>query len=65
MGDFDLHTLTPEEMKGFLDFATRGILLAMSRGVYAVSDEWNRLLPDYEFTQVEDYVKKVWGGKSK
>ncbi|KAK7755000.1 hypothetical protein SLS62_003084 [Diatrype stigma] len=65
MGDFDLHTLTPEQMKDFLDFATRGILLAMSRGVYAVSDEWNRLLPDYQFTQVEDYVKKVWGGKSK
>jgi hypothetical protein len=29
-----------------------------------VSDEWNRLLPDYRFTDAEDFLSKHWAGKS-
>lgn len=28
-----------------------------------VSDEWNRIFPDYKFTTVEEYVSKYWAGK--
>jgi hypothetical protein len=40
-----------------------GILIGTAKGVYDVSDEWNQLLPDYQFVQVEDFMKKVWAGK--
>ncbi|KAI1210029.1 NAD(P)-binding protein [Annulohypoxylon truncatum] len=60
---FDLHTAAPEVVEAFLEYATRGILQAIHRGAYNVTDEWNKLLPDYKFTQVEDFVKKYWGGK--
>ena len=43
--------------------ALKSILIGMHRGAYDVTDEWNRLLPEYQFTRVEDFVKKVWGGK--
>ena len=28
---------------------------------WAVSDEWNKLLPDYKFTGIEEFLAKVWG----
>lgn len=61
--DIDLHNSPKERVNEFLAMAARGILLGMSRGAYTVTDEWNRLLPDYEFTQVEDFIKGVWGAK--
>ncbi|KAI1093639.1 NAD(P)-binding protein [Rostrohypoxylon terebratum] len=60
---FDLHTAAPEVIEEFMEYATRSILQGVHRGAYDVSDEWNKLLPDYKFTQVEDFVKKYWGGK--
>lgn len=61
--DFDLHTASPEVVEAFLNMALKGILLGISRGAYDITDEWNKILPDYKFTQVEDFLKKVWGGK--
>ncbi|XXG99747.1 hypothetical protein Hte_006088 [Hypoxylon texense] len=61
--NFDLHASPPEEVQAFLDMALKGILLGISRGAYDVTDEWNKILPDYEFTSVEGFLKKVWGGK--
>jgi hypothetical protein len=29
-----------------------------------VSDEWNRLLPDYRFTGAEEFLEKAWVGKA-
>ncbi|KAI0894874.1 NAD(P)-binding protein [Annulohypoxylon nitens] len=60
---FDLHTASPEVIAGFMEYATRSILQGIHRGAYDVSNEWNKLLPDYKFTQVEDFVKKHWGGE--
>ncbi|RYP41826.1 hypothetical protein DL768_010436 [Monosporascus sp. mg162] len=59
----DLHKAPREEVETWLESALRRILLAISRGAYAVTDEWNRILPDYEFTQVGDLLKEVWGEK--
>ena len=40
-----------------------GVLLSSAKGCWDVSDEWNQLMPDYEFTEIEDFLGKVWEGK--
>jgi hypothetical protein len=40
-----------------------GILLAVKAGAFDGSDEWNQLLPDYEFESAEKFLGKVWEGK--
>ncbi|KAK4172669.1 hypothetical protein QBC36DRAFT_349385 [Triangularia setosa] len=56
----DHPSLLPAEVetmaKGFLS----GMLLGISAGVLRVSDEWNRLLPDYEFTGAERFLTEAW-----
>jgi hypothetical protein len=37
-----------------------GTLLSGAKAAWAVSDEWNRILPGYKFTQIEDFLAKVW-----
>jgi hypothetical protein len=41
-----------------------GILLSGVKGAWNVSDEFNQILPDYEFTKIEEFLAKVWEGKS-
>jgi hypothetical protein len=38
-------------------------LLSSAKGAWDVSDDFNRLLPDYKFTRIEDFLAKVWEGK--
>ncbi|RYP93600.1 hypothetical protein DL770_000342 [Monosporascus sp. CRB-9-2] len=59
----DFHNAPREEVEAWLESALRRILLGVSRGAYAVTDEWNRILPDYDFIQVEDLLEEVWGEK--
>ena len=40
-----------------------GTLLSSAKGAWDVSDAWNQLLPDYKFTQMEDFLIKVWEEK--
>lgn len=40
-----------------------GTLLSSAKGAWAVSDEFNQLLPDYKFTQIEAFLVKVWEGR--
>lgn len=40
-----------------------GTLLGSAKGAWDVSDEFNRLLPDYQFTQTEDFLTAVWEGR--
>lgn len=42
---------------------TAGMILGMSVGVMSVSDEWNKLLPDYKFTSAADFLSEAWAGK--
>lgn len=37
-----------------------GILTAVAKGAWTVTDEWNQLLPDHEFTSIEDFIKQTW-----
>lgn len=40
-----------------------GLLSATGQGAWDVTDEWNKILPDYEFVKLEDFLQKVWGKK--
>ncbi|KAG4267459.1 hypothetical protein FPRO04_12841 [Fusarium proliferatum] len=55
------HQAVPDEMR---EQMSKGILLeymaSIKRGVWTVSDEWNKLLTDFEFTSAETYLKDVW-----
>ncbi|KAK6007320.1 hypothetical protein QM012_006328 [Aureobasidium pullulans] len=39
------------------------ILRGISAGDFLCSDEWNKLLLDFKFTQVEEFLMSVWDGK--
>lgn len=54
---------TAEQVEFFAKMIATGCLLAGIRKSWVVSDEWNRLLPDYEFTGVEEFLLEHWGGK--
>lgn len=41
---------------------TAKTLLSVYQGAWAVSDEWNRLLPQYPFTSVEAFLQTWWAG---
>ena len=59
----DHPSFTPEEGEALAASFTAGMLLGISAGGLNVSDEWNRLLPDYEFTTAEEFLAKAWRGK--
>lgn len=40
-----------------------GMLLSSALGAWEVSDEWNQQLPDHKFTDIEEFLEKVWQGK--
>ena len=40
-----------------------GTLLSGAKGAWDVSDEFNGILPDYDFAQIEDFLAKVWKDK--
>lgn len=52
-----------EQVDVFSRIIVPGILLATSAGAYDISDEWNGLLPDYKFTQIEQFLSEAWRDK--
>lgn len=40
-----------------------GTLVSSVKGAWDVSDTMNKLLPDFEFTRIEDFLARVWAGK--
>ena len=52
-----------EQAAEFLKTVLIGTLLGSAKSAWAVSDEFNRIQPDYKFIQIEDFLTRVWGGK--
>jgi hypothetical protein len=52
-----------EQAKALAPMLVSGMLLGISAGALEVTDEWNRLLPDYQFTQAADFLAEAWRGK--
>ncbi|OOF98858.1 hypothetical protein ASPCADRAFT_162634 [Aspergillus carbonarius ITEM 5010] len=59
----DHPSIPPEQVDGLAKFFASGILLAISARSFEVSDEWNRLLPDYKFTAMEEFLSDAWREK--
>lgn len=59
----DHPSIPPEQVTMFSRIIAAGVLLAISAKAYRCSDEWNQLLPDYEFTQPERFLSEAWHGK--
>ena len=53
-------SIPPEQVAAFADAIVAGFLLGISAGNLDISDEWNRLLPDYAFTQPEEFLSQAW-----
>ena len=47
----------------FSKMATAEAMKGIVRGAWMVSDEWNKLLPDFEFSDPESFLKKHWEGR--
>ncbi|KAK3353886.1 NmrA-like family protein [Lasiosphaeria hispida] len=58
------HPAIPKEQAEFFSriFVTSALQGSLENA-WEVSDEWNRLLPDFEFTSVEKFLTEVWAGK--
>jgi hypothetical protein len=56
-------TILPEHREEASRAMVPSLLLAFKTGGFEVGDEWNRLLPDYEFTGAEEFVEREWRGK--
>jgi hypothetical protein len=57
-------SISDDQAAYFMKAVLIGTLLSGAKGAWAVSDEFNRILPDYKFTQIEDFLTKVWEGKA-
>ncbi|KAI6084913.1 NAD(P)-binding protein [Hypoxylon rubiginosum] len=60
-----VHQSVPEDQaSALLRAVSIGILLSStSKGAWDVSDDFNQIFPDYEFTSIEDFLGEVWAGK--
>lgn len=56
----DLPSIPKEQVEAFSKMAFIGISIAISRGAWDTSDEWNQLLPDLKLTKVEEFLGKLW-----
>ncbi|KAK3898128.1 hypothetical protein C8A05DRAFT_47476 [Staphylotrichum tortipilum] len=59
----DHPSISPEESQVLAASFTAGMLMGISVGALSVSDEWNRLLPDYEFIKAEGFLTEAWSGR--
>jgi hypothetical protein len=39
------------------------VMTGALRGTWAVSDEWNQLLPNLKMTTVDEFLRDIWEGK--
>ncbi|TPX13382.1 uncharacterized protein E0L32_006112 [Thyridium curvatum] len=60
----DHPSIPPEQLEVMAKAVNSAVLLATGAGAFQVSDEWNRLLPDYRFTTIEELMNGVFKHKS-
>lgn len=58
------HPAIPKERMGEISrIITGDAMKGICRGAWTVSDEWNKLLPHFRFTDAEEFLRKYWEGK--
>ncbi|KAH8745960.1 hypothetical protein BGZ57DRAFT_836676 [Hyaloscypha finlandica] len=56
-------SVTGDHVEEMLKTVLIGTLLSSAKGAWDVSDEFNQLLPDFKFTQIEEFLAQLWEGK--
>jgi hypothetical protein len=57
-------SVSRDKVEEMLKTVLIGTLVSSAKGAWDVSDEFNGLLPGFNFTQIEDFLAEVWEGKS-
>jgi hypothetical protein len=58
------HPSVPEEqVEAISRIFIVGSIISSTKGAWTVSDEWNVLLPDYKFANIEDFLSTAWEGR--
>ncbi|KAF6805454.1 hypothetical protein CMUS01_14608 [Colletotrichum musicola] len=55
--------LSEEQAADFSKVVARGLLISTGYGALEVSDEWNKLLPDWKPMKAREFLQEVWGAK--
>ena len=56
-------SLLGDQVEEMLKTVLIGTILSSAKGAWDVSNEMNQLAPDFEFTQIEDFLTEVWAGR--
>lgn len=56
-------SLSEDQVAQFSKAVIAASLVGQAQGAWVVSDEWNKLLPDYQFTGIKEFLSDVWTGK--
>lgn len=60
-----VHPSVPEDQKdAFSQRYFSASILAIERGGWDASKEWNELLPDFRFTSAEEFLSNIWKHRS-
>ncbi|KAL5089080.1 hypothetical protein Trisim1_005937 [Trichoderma cf. simile WF8] len=58
------HPTVPEELReSSAKIFTAKTIVSVYQGSWEVSDEWNKIYPDYKFTTIQEFVEKWWASK--
>lgn len=60
----DHPSIPPEQVDFLSKMMCSSLLLAIHDGALSVSDEWNRLLPEYQFIPIEEFLAEAWQDKA-
>jgi hypothetical protein len=55
--------IAPEHVEEASRLMVPRLSLAIKDGEYVSGNDWNKLLPDYEFTDAEVFLREAWRGK--
>lgn len=55
--------IAPEHLEAAAKEIMAGLILAVNNGSFDISGEWNKLLPDYKFTDAKEFLSWEWRGK--
>ncbi|KAK1524609.1 hypothetical protein CPAR01_13557 [Colletotrichum paranaense] len=59
--DIDVPGVPAEQKEYFSNVVVIGATISTARGTWATTDEWNKLLPEFKPTTIEEYLQKTWG----
>lgn len=59
----DVPGVPAEQKEYFRNVIVIGATISTARGTWATTDEWNKLLPDFKPTTIEEYLQKTWGSQ--